>query len=81
MDGKGRRRKTRTSSNWKIVKKKFLFKESIRRLYQLSSFCRCVSSFLASIFLNKQHFNAKKRQLPSSGRDVLMVVNFEMRIF
>jgi hypothetical protein len=81
MEGKGRRWKKRTSGNWKMVKKKFLFKESISRLYQLSCFCRCVSSLLASICLNKQHFNAKKRQLPFSGHDVLMVVNFEMRMF
>jgi hypothetical protein len=81
MEGKGRRWRKRISSNWKMVKKKILFKESISRLYQLSRFYRYVSSFLASICLNKQHFIAKKRQLHSSIYDVHMVVNFHMRIF
>jgi len=81
MEGKGRRWRKRTSSNWKMVKKKNLFKESISRLYQLSFFCRYVSSLLASICLNMQRFIAKKRQLLYSRHDVFMVVNFEMRIF
>ena len=76
MEGKGRRWRKRISSNWKMVKKKFLFKEPISRLYHLSCFCRYVSSLLASICLDMKHFIVKKRRLPSSRHDVLMVVNF-----
>jgi hypothetical protein len=81
MEGKLRRWRKQTYSNWKMVKKKFLLIESISRLYQPSSFCRYVYSLLASICLNMQHIIAKKRHLPPSRNDVLMVVNFEMRIF
>jgi hypothetical protein len=38
MEGKGRSHRKRMSSNWKMIKKKFLSKEPISRLYHLSCF-------------------------------------------
>jgi len=81
IEGRGKTLEDRISNNWKMVLKKFLFKESIPRLYHLSCFRSYVSSLLASICVDMQHFITKKPRLHSSRLDVLMVVNFGMRIF